>query len=154
MNARSSACMAIGGGCDGRFRSRQPADKSVTETTKTCANSRKPQCAAELLDERSAGASHAIAEALEPLGYEFHMLATRLHETLPHLIALPYNPHDSANHMLALTQDIIERVGRSNKARQEVAAVAGGGDDKGTSRLSSEFKPVGKLGSEIGKVRV
>ena len=60
MNARSSACMAIGGGCDGRFRSRQPADESVTETTKT----------------------------------------------------------------------------------------------KGTSRLSSEFKPVGKLGSEIGKIRV
>ena len=99
-------------------------------------------------------ATFRIAEALEPLGYEFHMLATRLHETLPHLIALPYNPHDSANHMLALTQDIIERVGRSNKARQEVAAVAGGGDDKGTSRLSSEFKPVGKLGSEIGKIRV
>jgi hypothetical protein len=62
------------------------------------------------LDEGNAGATHAITEALAPHGHTLEELCQTLHDSLPHLIALPYNPHDSANHMAALIQDMVERV--------------------------------------------
>ena len=73
------------------------------------------------LDEHSPGAVEVIDAALVPHGFDFSDVATRLHATIPHLISLPYSPHDSTNHMLALIADIVERVRR---AREQAATVA------------------------------
>jgi len=61
------------------------------------------------LENKSPGAVKMLTEALSPLGISFDQLAARLQETIPHLISLPYSPHDSANQMLALVSDVVRR---------------------------------------------
>ena len=68
----------------------------------------------ETLDTHNPGAVEAIGAALAPLGHTFDDLAAQLQETIPHLISLPYSHSDSANQMLALVQDIVERITRAD----------------------------------------
>ena len=93
------------------------------------------------------------------MGYTLDDLAGRLRETIPHLISLPYSPSDSANQMLALVQDLLERVAKAQRiARQqreelarakEEGATEGGVKESGTKE--SGAKEEGK--KENGKSR-
>ena len=132
------------------------------------------------LDTHNPGAVELIDATLRPHGHDFDALASRLTATLPHLIALPYNPHDTANHMTALVQDIIARVDRARVAaaaiRKMESSVAasmatkpatrwennnshGGATESTTTKSSADsfsFKPAAKLNGNAtpGQVRV
>jgi len=67
----------------------------------------------QTLDEQNPGASAVLEVALETMGASLDDLQEKLRGTIPHLIALPFSPNDTANAMLALVQDIVERVSKA-----------------------------------------
>jgi len=62
------------------------------------------------LEEANPGSKQAITKVLAPLGYTMRDLCVTLHGELPHLITLPYDPHDSSHRMSEMIQDILERI--------------------------------------------
>ena len=67
----------------------------------------------QTLDEQNPGASAVLEVALKTMGASLDDLQEKLRGTIPHLIALPFSPNDTANAMLALVQDIVERVSKA-----------------------------------------